>query len=71
MLKLLSTVLFTGILSLSFAQITLFQDDFEGVDNWTRAGDLAPNSWILNNCTAQTGSSLYINGGGTVVQLLK
>ena len=66
MLKLLSTILFMGILSVSFAQITLFQDDFEGIDNWTRTGDLTPNSWILNNCTAQTGSSLYINGGGTV-----
>lgn len=49
------TLLITGVLcaSMSFAQTTLFEDNFEsGSGNWTLNGGSGSNHWVVNNSYA-------------------
>lgn len=67
------TLTLLSLISLSaFAQTTLYTGNFEPpfVD-WTFSGDIAPNSWLKDQCagngSSQPGTySLYITPGGTV-----
>ena len=50
MIRFLSTLTLLLFSSLSFAQITVFQDQMEGTFSWTVAGDIAPNEWMQGPC---------------------
>ncbi|MFZ9029461.1 MAG: hypothetical protein ACO2Z9_10630, partial [Crocinitomicaceae bacterium] len=71
-MKSLLTITFTVVSLFSIAQATLFLDYFEsGSGNWTFAGDVTPNFWLVNSCagngTTTAGSnSMYISPGGSI-----
>lgn len=48
------------------AQSVIFNEDFENLGVWQSFGSISPNSWIIGNCTSNTGSqAAYISSGGT------
>lgn len=50
MIRFLSTLTLLLFSSLSYAQISVFQDEMEGTFSWTASGDIAPNEWTQGLC---------------------
>lgn len=48
------------------AQLTIFQDNFEGANTWLINGPTSPNTWVMSDCTNNGGmNALYITSGGS------
>lgn len=58
------------VVSFSFGQTILYQENFENTPNWSSYADNTPNSWIVGICAGNGGTlpgqkSMYITYGGT------
>jgi gliding motility-associated-like protein len=64
-------VIFAGLIALFSmnisAQITIFQDNFEGTNSWLTSGPTTPNHWVISDCTNNGGmNAMYISSGGAL-----